>query len=131
MRSYFEEGDLESANTWYTRLRPLFDPGEDLARSCPAHILAQIALVEERYDAPELVDFPVPGRWESIASARTKALRWRCGPERAAARAAAEHGALLGQFKGLFDRAKRTGNQDFLHTPCSNHCQRVAITSTP
>jgi DNA-binding SARP family transcriptional activator len=115
VRSYFEEGDLESAKTWYARLRPLFDLGEDLARSCPAHILgAKIALVEERYEAPELIDFPVPGRWESIASARTQSIAmavWVLSTLRRGL--AAEHGALLGQFKGLFDLAKRSGNQDF------------------
>jgi DNA-binding SARP family transcriptional activator len=115
VRSYFEEGDLASANSWYGRLRQLFDPADDLARTCPAHILgAKIALVEERYDAPELLEFPAASRWASIASARTQSIAmavWTLSTLRRGL--AAEHDERLDQLTRLFDRAKHSGNQDF------------------
>jgi hypothetical protein len=115
VRSYFEEGDLVSAKHWYQRLRQCFDPSDDLAHSCPAHILgAKIALVEERYDAPELLEFPQASRWEIVASARTQSLAmavWALSTLRRGL--AAEHERVIGPFNRLFDRAKSSGNQDF------------------
>ncbi len=115
VRSYFEEGDLSSAKHWYQRLRRCFDPSDDLAHSCPAHILgAKIALVEQRYDAPELLEFPPASQWETIASARTQSLAmavWALSTLRRGF--VAEHERVVGPFTRLFDRAKSSGNQDF------------------
>jgi hypothetical protein len=115
VRSYFEEGDLESAKRWYQRLRQWFEPSDDLARSCPAHILgAKIALVEERYDAPELLEFPRASQWESIGSARTQSLAMAVLALSTLRRGCiTEHETVIGPFSRLFDRAKSSGNQDF------------------
>ena len=115
VRSYFEEGDLISANRWYDRLRRLMDPSDDLASTCPAHLLgAKLALIEHRDDAPEVLQFPPLSQWETIASARTHSIAigvWtlrtlRRGP-------AADHAPLVDRLARVFERAKCSGNQDF------------------
>jgi hypothetical protein len=115
VRSYFEEGDLESANHWYHRLRRLSDASDDLASSCPAHLLgAKIALVEHRYEAPELLDFPPLSRWETITSARAQSIAmavWSLSTLRRGL--TVEHSASIDRFRHTFDRAKYSGNQDF------------------
>jgi DNA-binding SARP family transcriptional activator len=115
VRSYFEEGDLESASHWYQRLRRLSDSSDDLASTCHAHLLgAKIALVEHRYEAPELLDFPPLSRWETIASARAQSIAmavWSLSTLRRGL--TVEHAELIDRFRRMFDRAKYSGNQDF------------------
>jgi DNA-binding SARP family transcriptional activator len=115
VRSYFEEGDLRSASLWYQRLIRLADSPDDLARMGPAHLLgAKIALIEHRYEAPEVVDFPPLSRWDAIASARAQSIATGVWALSALRRGLiADPSELIMRLRSVFERAKCAGNQDF------------------
>ena len=115
VRSYFEEGDLVGSKQWYARLRALVESSQDPGAAYVAHLLgAQIALVEHRYDSPEVLRFPHWRRCDAIPSKRARSIALAvCALSTLRRGLTTEHSQILSRLDHVFSQAKCSANQDF------------------
>ena len=112
-RSYFEEGNYTAAKDWHARSvdQIAAAPGQSRTPLDVPFVGAQIAILEERLGARELVEFPPPAYWLGVESPRLQSMAlsifalWRIRTGEPFADAAA--------FKNVFQKASCTGGQDF------------------